>query len=77
MKNNAKMHMKITFHQQQGPDIVVDAVYNETLQTLLSKLNEFRAPDNQILNVYNKHGKKVPLSLPLRGDAVFFLYPFN
>ena len=51
-------------------DLAVD--YDESLKSILTKLNDYRAPDNQIVSLYNKYGQKIPLTFHVRGEITFY-----
>ena len=46
--------------------------YDESLTSILTKLNDYRAHDNQVIAIYNKYGQKVPLTYHVRGDITFY-----
>lgn len=64
--------MRVTIIQQSGPQLILDAKYDETVGDLVTKLNKFRGPDNQITVLYNKHSKQVPHTMPIRGDLTLY-----
>lgn len=51
-------------------DLAVD--YDESLNSILTKLNDYRAPNNQIIALYNKYGQKIPLTFHVRGEITFY-----
>ena len=51
-------------------DIVVD--YDESLESILTKLNDYRGPDNQVVALYNKYDQKIPITYHVRGDITFY-----
>lgn len=64
--------MRVTIIQQSGPQLIVDVKYDETIGDLVTKLNKFRGPDNQITLLYNKHRKQIPHTMPIRGDITLY-----
>lgn len=50
----------------------LDARYNETLENMLRKFNDFRAPDNQIKILYNRYKQTIPLNYHLTSDKIFY-----
>ena len=50
----------------------IDIKYDDMLETVLIKLNDFRAPDNQILSIYNEYGQNIPLTYNIRSDLTLY-----
>ena len=50
-----------------------DVYYNESLEDILDRLNQYRSPDAQIKTLYNQFGQQVPVSLNLRRDTTLYL----
>lgn len=50
----------------------VDVKYDDMLETSIVRLNDFRAPDNQIIGIYNEYGQKIPLTYNIRSDLTLY-----
>lgn len=46
--------------------------YNESVQTLLDKINNNRDNNHKILSLYNKYGQTIPITYRIRGDITFY-----
>lgn len=67
--------MKVTIMQQSGPQLMVEVRYDETVSSMLTKLNNFRSSDVQITHLFDRHGKKIPDELVIRGQLTLWTYP--
>ena len=56
-----------------GEPLDIQITYNQTLRTILNKLNMYRSPETQIKQVYNLHQQEVPLDVPVRRDTILYI----
>ena len=70
--------MKLTLIEREPIDktnpqrLELSVGYDESLESILTKLNDYRAPDNQITKLYNEYGQEIPLTYHVRGDITFY-----
>ena len=63
--------MKITVIRQTGPEIVVDARYNEEMNVIITKIQQMLAMPT--VHLCNHHGKEIPGFTRIRGDITLYL----
>lgn len=63
--------MKLTIIQPNGPDIIMNCKYNESLRQVIDRINKFKVPP--LTQLVNKDGKTMPDFLPIRGEITLYL----
>jgi len=66
--------MKLTLYKKDSPidKIDLDIKYDEMLCDVITKFNDFRAPDNQINTLYNIFNQEVPLTFKAKSDLTLY-----
>lgn len=64
----------ILINEKYKHNLIAYVKYDDKLGTVLDNLNKYRAPDNQITEVFNKYGQSIPLNYRIRGEELQVYY---